>query len=99
MVYRIEFLPEAVQEFEALDGSLKKLAARQIEKLQERPELGKSLGNKMGIDLTGYRKVYFGKKSYRIVYEIQQQRLVVLIIGVGKRARAEVYREVARRLR
>ena len=99
MVYRIEFLPEAAQEFEALDGSLKKLAARQIEKLQERPELGESLGNKMGIDLTGYRKVYFGKKGYRIVYEIQQQRLVVLIIGVGKRERAEVYREVARRLR
>ena len=99
MGYRVEFLPEAAREFEALDGSLKKLAARQIEKLVERPELGESLGNKMGIDLTGYRKVYFGKKGYRIVYEIQQQRLIVLIVGIGKRERAEIYREVARRLR
>ena len=53
----------------------------------------------MGIDLTGYRKIYFGKKAYRIVYEIQRKRLVVLVIGIGKREREEIYREVARRLK
>lgn len=99
MAYKVEFLPEAAQEFEALDGSLKKIAAKQIDKLVERPELGEPLGKRMGIDLTGYRKIYFGKKGYRIVYEIQRQRLVILIIGIGKRERAEIYREVARRLR
>lgn len=98
MAYKIEFLPDAAQEFEALDGSLKKIAAKQIEKLAERPELGEPLGKRMGIDLTGYRKIYFGRKAYRIVYEIQRQKLVVLIIGIGKRERAEIYREVARRL-
>jgi len=99
MAYRVEFLPAAAHEFEALDGSLKRLAAKQIDKLAERPELGAPLGKRMGIDLTGYRKTYFGKKGYRIVYEIQRQRLVILIIGIGKRERAEIYREVAERLR
>lgn len=99
MAYRVEFLPDAAHEFEALDGSLKRLAAKQIDKLAERPELGAPLGKRMGIDLTGYRKTYFGKKGYRIVYEIQRQRLVILIIGIGKRERAEIYREVAERLR
>jgi mRNA interferase RelE/StbE len=99
MVYKIEFLPEAAREFEALDGSLKKIVARQIEKLAERPDLGAPLGSRLGIDLTGYRKIYFGKKGYRIVYEILRERLVVLIIGIGKRERAEIYREVARRLK
>jgi mRNA interferase RelE/StbE len=98
MAYKVEFLPDAAREFDALDGSLKKLAAKQIDKLAERPELGESLGKRMGTDLTGYRKIYFGKKGYRIVYEIQHQRLVVLIIGIGKRERAEIYREIARRL-
>ncbi len=98
MVYRVEFLPEAAQEFEALDGSLKKIAAKQLDKLAEKPELGETLGKRMGIDLTGYRKIYFGKKGYRIVYEIQRQKLIVLIIGIGKRERAEIYREVAERL-
>jgi mRNA interferase RelE/StbE len=99
MVYSVAFLREAAREFEALDGSLKKIAARQIDRLAERPEIGEPLGHRLGLDLTGYRKLYFGKKSYRIVYEIQGQRLVVLIIGIGKRERAEIYQEVARRLR
>jgi mRNA interferase RelE/StbE len=99
MAYKVEFLSEAAQEFEALDGSLKKIAAKQIDKLAERPELGEPLGKRMGIDLTGYRKTYFGKKGYRILYELQRDKLVVLIIGIGKRERAEIYREVARRLR
>jgi mRNA interferase RelE/StbE len=99
MAYKVEFLPEAAREFEALDGSLKKIAAKQIDKLTERPELGEPLGKRMGIDLTGYRKIYFGKKSYRIVYELQRQRLVVLIIGIGKREREEIYKEVAQRLK
>ena len=98
MAYRVEFLPDAAREFEAIDGSLRKLAAKQIDKLVERPELGEALGNRMGIDLTGYRKTYFGKKCFRIIYEIQHQRLVVLIIGIGKREREEIYREIARRL-
>lgn len=99
MAYKIEFLPEAAREFEALDGSLKKIAAKQIDKLAERPELGEPLGKRMGIDLTGYRRIYFGKRGYRIVYEIQRHKLVILIIGIGKRERAEMYREVAQRLR
>lgn len=99
MAYRIEFLPEAAREFEALDGSLKKIAAKQIDKLTERPELGKPLGKRMGIDLTGYWTIYFAKKGYRIVYEIQRKEVVILIIGIGKRERAEIYREVAKRLR
>ncbi len=98
MVYKVEFLPEAAREFEALDGSLKRLAAKQLDKLAENPECGVSLGRRMGIDLTGYRKLYFGKKHYRIVYEVRQQKLIVLIIGIGKRELAEIYRLVAQRL-
>ena len=99
MAYKIEFLPEAAREFEALDGSLKRLAAKQIDKLAQRPELGEPLGKRFGIDLTGYRRTYFGKKAYRIVYEIQARRLLVLIIGIGRREREEIYREVAERLK
>ena len=98
MGYRVEFVPEAAREFEDLDGSVRRLAARQIDKIAENPELGALLGNRLGIDLTGYRKVYFGKKTWRIVYEIQKGRVVVLILGIGRRERAEIYREVVRRL-
>ncbi len=97
MAYEIEFLPGAAREFAALDGSLKRLAAKQIDKLAEDPELGEPLGNRLGVNLTGYRRLYFGRKAFRIVYEIKRGRLLVLIIGIGRRERGEIYREVARR--
>lgn len=53
MAYKVEFLPEAAREFDALDGSLKRIAARQIDKLALNPELGEPLGNRMRIDLSG----------------------------------------------
>lgn len=36
------------------------------------------------------------KSSYRLVYEVEDERLVVLVIAIGKRERADVY-EAARR--
>jgi mRNA interferase RelE/StbE len=99
MACKVEFFPEAAEEFEALDGSLKKIAAKQIDKLAEKPELGEPLGKRMGIDLTGYRKIYFGKKAYRIVYQLQKERLVILVVGIGKREKAEVYKQIAERLK
>jgi mRNA-degrading endonuclease RelE of RelBE toxin-antitoxin system len=57
MAYKVEFLLEAAKEFESLDGSLKRMAAKQIDKLAEKPELGEPLRKRMGIDLTGYWKI------------------------------------------
>lgn len=99
MAYKVEFLPQAAEEFDNLDGSLKKLAAKQIDKITENPYLGEALGKKMGIDLTGYRKIYFSKKQYRIAYEVQEEKILVLIVGIGKREKLEVYEMVAKRLR
>jgi len=67
MGYKVEFLPEAAEDFDRLDGSLKKLAAKQIDKIRENPELGEPLGKRLDVDLSGYRKVYFSKKRFRIL--------------------------------
>ena len=57
MEYQIKFHPEASKEFCSLDGSIKKLVKKQIDKLKISPFLGEELGNKNGYDLTGYRKM------------------------------------------
>jgi len=62
------------------------------------PGLGAQLGNKMGIDLSGYRKIYVDKKKIRIVYKIVEERIVVQIISVGKREGMQVYQNAAKRL-
>ena len=100
MAYKIAFLPDAEKDFENLAGSLKKQAAKKIDSLADNPFLGKPLGNKLGIDLTGFYKLYFAKKKYRIVYRLMREHIEVIeIIGIGKRDKAEVYKLIAKRLK
>ena len=98
MRYRVELTNDAAGDFRGLDGSVKKLVAKQLKKLEETPHLGQPLGNIRGFDLTGYYKMYAVRKSIRIVYRILEDVIVVEVVGIGKRADFEVYAEVARRL-
>jgi len=100
MVYKIEFLPDAEKDFDALDASIRKEVAKKIDALAENPFLGKPLGKKYGVDLTGLYKIYVSKKKYRIVYRLIGKHIEVIeIVGIGKREKEEVYRLVARRLK
>lgn len=100
MPYKVEFVPEALNDFDALDKSTKKQVAKKIDTLSENPLLGKPLGNKFGIDLTGFYKLYVAKKKYRIVYHLIGNSLEVIeIIAIGKRDKEEVYKIAAKRLR
>jgi mRNA interferase RelE/StbE len=100
MVYKIEFLPDAEKDFDALDGSIRKEVTKKIDALADNPFLGKPLGKKYGVDLTGFYKLYVSKKKYRIVYRLIGKHIEVIeIVGIGKRAEEEVYKLVARRLK
>lgn len=91
MAYRIEFIPEAERDFDGLDKPLRKEASKKIDALSENPFLGKPLGNKLGIDLTGFHKLYFGKKKYRIVYRLIGEHIEIIeIVGIGKRDKEEI---------
>lgn len=96
--FRIRFKASAWREFKALDGSLKPLVAAQLKKIQENPLAGEPLGNKMGIDLTGYRKIYVAKKKIRVVWQVVHDRAVVVVIGIGRRDKGAIYTTVVRRL-
>ena len=98
MEYEIKFHPMALQEICSLDGSVKKLVKKQLDKLKTSPLLGEELGNKNGYDLTGYRKMYTCKKQIRIVYSVVENVLLVNIIAIGKREEMEVYKMASERV-
>jgi mRNA interferase RelE/StbE len=98
MAWRIELTEDAERDFAALDGSLRKLVRKKLAKLEENPNIGEELHNRAGCNLRGYYKLYFSGTRYRIVYRIENDILVVLIIGIGQRAHGAVYRMVAARV-
>ena len=96
----LHFLPDAAKDFDNLSGSLQKHAAKKIDSLSSNPFLGRPLGNKLGIDLTGFYKLYFAKKKYRIVYRLIGEHIEVIeIVGIGKRNKEEIYKLIAKRLK
>lgn len=52
MIWDVEYIPEAQQDFDRLDGSQKKIVRKAIEKVRQNPlpveegDYGKPLGNK-----------------------------------------------------
>jgi len=96
--YKVLLTEDAAADFRALDGSVKILVAKQLKKLEGSPLLGRALGNRQGLDLTGYYKLYAFKKAVRIVYRIIEDEIVVEVVGIGKRADLEIYADVAKRL-
>lgn len=89
MAYRIEFAPRADRQFRALEKSLQTRLGRRIDSLAENPR-------PQGIKKLAGEEDLFRLRvgDYRIIYQIQEKRLVVLVVGVGHRA--DVYRGLRR---
>lgn len=63
--YEIKFHPAALKEFCALDGSVKILVKKQLDKLKVQPFLGEELGKIIAI----------GKREEMQVYETAAERI------------------------
>lgn len=98
MIYKVLLHPDAAKEVARLDNRATLLVLKQIKKLSITPGLGSELGNRHGINLSGYRKLYADKKKIRIVYKIVDEKVLVQIIAIGKREGMEVYQKAATRL-
>ena len=69
---------------------------KQLVKLERNPKYGDPLGNKAGINLEGYLKVYADQKRIRIIYEKIDH--IIKIIAIDKREDMEVYRIALKRI-
>ena len=93
---KIRLIPEAAEEYNKLDGSIKVEVDKKFIKLDKNPFLGFPLGNKANMDLTGFYKLYACGKSVRIIYRLLTPEKVEIIEvwGIGKRENMEVYKDV-----
>jgi len=88
MSYELEFLEEALAEWKRLDGSIK---AQFKKKLAERLENPAVPADRLSGSHYRY-KIKLRAAGYRLVYEVREQEIAVVVIAVGKRERGEVYR-------
>ena len=86
MIYTIEFKPAAVRDLKSLDHQTQKRVGKKIDTLRSNP-FPKSVKKLLGTDEEYYR---IKTGPYRIIYQVQHEKVVVLIIRI--RHRKEVYK-------
>ena len=93
--YQLRFLPAALDEWNALDGSVKGVLKKLLKKRLEQPRVP---GAELHGDLRDCYKIKLLKQGYRLVYQVEDGVLVVLVLAVAKREDMAVYRAAIERL-
>lgn len=93
--YRLMFLPQALQEWHALDGSVKDNLKKLLAKRLDNPHVP---GGELHGDLAGCYKIKLNKQGVRLVYAVEDQVLIVMVMAVDRREDSVVYRSAMTRL-
>lgn len=88
--FRLVFRARARKAWDKLDG---KVRERFRKKLQERLANPRISAAKLR-DMPNCYKIKLASVGYRLVYQVQDKRLVVLVLAVGPRENDEVYDDV-----
>ena len=92
--YRLQFVPSAWAEWQRLDGSVKELMRKLLRKRLDSPHVP---GAALHGALLGYFKIKLNKQGYRLVYGVQDDVLIVMVMAVDKREDSVVYESAIQR--
>lgn len=104
MIWKVDFIDEAMKDLKKFDGSQRKIVFKAIEKTSQNPlsiyegGYGKPLGVKFGIDLSGLFKIKLKKSGIRIVYQLIKEDERSSIVIIGLRADESVYKNARLRM-
>ena len=93
MTFELGFLDEALKEWRKLDNMIREQFKTKLIERLENPRLPSA-------KLSGHKdryKIKLRSAGYRLVYEVRDGQLLVVVVAVGKRERSAVYKSAARR--
>lgn len=93
MTCELAFLPAALDEWKKLDGSVKAVFKKKLAERLEQPHVPSA---KLHSQKDRY-KIKLRDAGYRLVYEVRDEIVTVLVVAVGKREREAVYKAAAKR--
>lgn len=91
--YDVEWDPKALKELRKLDGAVRLQFLRKLQERQSHPRVP-------GDALHGLKDCYKIKlrgAGYRLVYRVEDERIVILVLAIGKRERGSVYEQAGKR--
>ena len=93
MKYELEFLASALKEWKRLDANTREQFRKKLRERCENPRIPSAKLH----DAKDRYKIKLKSAGYRLVYEVENDRLIVLVVAIGKRERSEVYAAARKR--
>ena len=94
MTYELAFLEQALKEWNKLGSTVREQFKKKLIERLEHPivEASRLSGSQVRY------KIKLRSAGYRLVYEVKEETVTVLVIAVGKRERNQVYKIAAKRV-
>lgn len=93
MTYKLVFDRRALKEWRKLNPSIQQQFKKKLNKRLDNPHAQ--------VDkLSGYTnryKIKLRSVGYRLVYEVVDEEIIVLVLAIGKRENSQVYRQAQKR--
>ena len=93
MSYKLSFHPDALVEWRKLDATVSEQFKKKLAERLQHPRVSAA-------KLAGHKdryKIKLRSVGYRLVYEVRDAVLLVVVVAVGKRERNAVYHMAAKR--
>ena len=92
--YRLKFKESAQKEWNKLGSVIQRQFANKLKERLDNPEVE---ADKLR-GMSGCYKIKLRASGYRLVYEVLQTEIIVMVIAVGKRERGKAYAKARARL-
>ncbi len=93
MSYDLAFHPKALKEWQKLEPQIKEQFKKKLLERLANPKIAKD-------KLNGFENVYKIKlrsAGYRLAYKVDDEKILVIVIAIGKREKSEVYKILLQR--
>jgi mRNA interferase RelE/StbE len=95
MTYKLIFLKKSQKEWKKLDAAIREQFKNKLAKRLENPRVSHD-------KLSGFQNVYKIKlrgSGFRLAYEVVDEKVIVIVLSVGKREDNAVYDEIKKSLK
>lgn len=95
MSYQLQFTVRALKGWKKLGETIRQQLKKKLAERLENPKIpGDRLHGVLGSKPC--YKIKLRSSGYRLVYEVDDEKITVLVLVVGKRNRSEVYKQAAK---
>ncbi|NTW16923.1 MAG: type II toxin-antitoxin system RelE/ParE family toxin [Syntrophaceae bacterium] len=95
MSYSLEFRESALKEWKKLDGGIREQFKKKLTERLERPRVESARLS----DMPDCYKIKLKNAGYRLVYQVDDNRIIVTVVAVGKRENLIIYRVAEKRVK